>query len=101
MKTMSQVLNAWDCPETLDEARELLRQNVGDYLALRQRLDDANGKLHLLQSMMREAGFPMRVKLGEDLHGNEDFMSVRPECQLGDVLKALKEARQLYEANHG
>ena len=58
---------------------------------LRSLLDDANGKLHILQSMMAEAGFPMRIKLGEDLYGNEDWVRVRPECQLRDVLRRLSE----------
>ncbi len=58
---------------------------------LRGLLDDANGKLHTLQCMMSEAGFPMRVKWGEDLDGNEDWVRVRPECQLRDVLRRLSE----------
>lgn len=58
---------------------------------LRGLLDDANGKIHILQSMMSEAGFPMRVKWGEDLHGNEDWVRVRPECQLREVLRRLAE----------
>lgn len=58
---------------------------------LRSLLDDANGKIHILQSMMSEAGFPMRVKWGEDLHGNEEWVRVRPECQLRDVLRRLAE----------
>lgn len=62
---------------------------IEDPIHLRALLDDANGKLHLLQSMMREAGFPDRIKLGEDLDGNEDFARVRPEAQLGDVLATV------------
>ena len=58
---------------------------------LRGLLDDANGRIHIMQSMMSEAGFPMRIKLGEDLHGNEDWVRVRPECQLRDVLRRLAE----------
>lgn len=64
---------------------------------LRQLKDDAQGKLHRLQDMMRLAGFPMKVKIGEDEHGNEDFMHIRAECQLGEVLNALSERYSLAE----
>lgn len=66
---------------------------IEDPMHLRALLDDANGKLHKLQWMMHEAGFPMRIKLGEDLHGNEDWARVRPECQLRDLMDALEIAR--------
>ena len=70
---------------------------------LRGLLDDANGKLHTLQCMMDRAGFPMRVKWGEDLHGNEDWVRVRAECQLRDALRRLAELtneRQPQENTH-
>lgn len=57
---------------------------------LRAQCDNYSGRLHLLQSMMAEAGFPMRIKLGEDLHGNEDWVRVRPEVQLKDVLTEIR-----------
>lgn len=65
---------------------------------LRALLDDATGKLHILQSMMHAAGFPMRLKLGEDLHGNEDWVPVRPGAQLKDVLAEIERLRA--QKNH-
>lgn len=46
-------------------------------LDIARRLEDRNGLLHQLRSMLREAGFPDKVKMGEDLEGNEDWVPVR------------------------
>ncbi len=60
---------------------------------LRRLMDESNGKTHTLRSMLRESGFPDRIKMGEDLHGNEDWVQVRVECQLKEALSQLTEAR--------
>jgi hypothetical protein len=57
-------------------------------------IDDRNGLIHQLRSMLREAGFPDRVKWGEDLHGNEEWVQIRVECQLKDALSALAQAQK-------
>ncbi len=67
---------------------ELVSENRS-VVDLRRLLDDSNGRVHQLRSMLREAGFPDRVKWGEDLHGNEEFVQVRVECQMKDALTKL------------
>jgi phage-related tail protein len=78
---------------------ELVSENRS-VVDLRRLLDDSNGLVHQLRSMLREAGFPDRVKWGEDLHGNEEFAQVRIECQMKDALAQLAQAKnELEEAN--
>jgi len=57
------------------------------------RIDELNGRIHTLRSMLRDAGFPDRIKMGEDLHGNEDWVLVRVNAQLKDCIEELNKLR--------
>lgn len=64
-----------------------------DLVVMNEQRDKIKGQLHMLQCMMGDAGFPRRVRI-EDSHGNDDFLHVHPENQLGFVLQRISEFRK-------